>query len=273
VTLAWVAAFATVCLLYLLRARHLTRTVHARLAAQMSERERIARDLHDTLLQEVTGLLLRFHAVSMRVAPQEPVRQMLNEALDRGDEMLVQARDTVRGLRTEAGASEDLSLAFTEYAKRLLVGDGAAAFRVTTAGSPWRLRSIIRDEIVHIGQEAINNAFTHSRATRIDVELNFSKGSLVVVVRDNGCGIPPAILQDGRREGHWGLIGMRERAGRAGGRLRISSSPDAGTLIELKVPAAIAAAAETTSSSPRSWLQASLRRLWSDRARQGPDRL
>jgi signal transduction histidine kinase len=239
----------------------------------MSERFRIARDLHDTLLQEVTGLLLRFHAVSMRVAPQEPVRQMLNEALDRGDEMLGQARDTVRGLRTEAGASEDLSLAFTEYSKRLLVGDGAAVFKVTTSGSPWRLRSIIRDEIVHIGQEAINNAFTHSRATRIDVELKFSKGSLVVVVRDNGCGIAPTILQDGRREGHWGLIGMRERAGRAGGRLKISSSPEAGTVVELKMPAAIAAVTESSPSSPRSWLQASVRRLRSDRVRQETDRL
>ena len=126
---------------------------------------------------------------------------------------------------------------------------------------------IIRDEIVHIGQEAINNAFTHSRATRIDVELYFSKGSLVVIVRDNGCGITPAILQDGRREGHFGLIGMRERAGKAGGRLKVSSSPDTGTVIELKVPAAIAAA-ESTSSSPRRWLQAAVSSLQSDRARR-----
>lgn len=254
----------TLGLLYRLRLLRITRQMTVRFEDRLEERTRIARDLHDTLLQEVTGLLMRFHAVSMRVARHEPLRLMLDEALDRGDEMLLQARETVRGLRTESGAIEDLSQAFTECARRLAIGDASATFGLTTEGSPWRLRQIIRDEIFHIGKEAINNAFTHGRATRIDVELSFSKGSFVMVVRDNGCGIPPAILQDGRREGHWGLVGMRERADRAGGRLKISSPCDVGTVVELKVPAAIAAAAGPESSSPRP--------LRPDRARQEPER-
>jgi signal transduction histidine kinase/ligand-binding sensor domain-containing protein len=254
----------TLGLLYRLRLHRITRQMTVRFEDRLEERTRIARDLHDTLLQEVTGLLMRFHAVSMRVARDEPLRLMLDEALDRGDEMLLQARETVRGLRTESGAIEDLSHAFTECARPLAIGDASATFRLTTEGTPWRLRQIIRDEIFHIGKEAIRNAFAHGRATRIDMQLNFSKGAFVMVVRDNGCGIPPAILQDGRREGHWGLVGMRERADRAAGRLKISSSCDAGTVVELRVPAAIASATESESSS-RS-------RLRPPRARQEPDR-
>jgi signal transduction histidine kinase/ligand-binding sensor domain-containing protein len=256
-------AVLTLGLLYRLRLHRITREMTVRFDDRLEERARIARDLHDTLLQDVTGLLMRFHAVSMRVARQEPVKQMLDKALDRGDEILLHARETVHGLRTASGAVEDLSQALTECANRLAVGEASATFALTTRGSPWRLRQIIRDEIFQIGKEAVHNAFTHGGATRIDVDLSFDKGSFVMVVRDDGCGIAPAILQAGRREGHWGLVGMRERAERAGGRLKISSSCEAGTVIELKVPARIAAA------GPESSAHGSVR---PDRARPAPER-
>ena len=251
-----VCGFAAVSALYILRLKQLTRAVHVRLAARMAERERMARDLHDTLLQDVTGLLLRFHAVAMRVTGHQEVRQMLDEALDRGDEILLHARDTVRGLRTETGVIDDLAQAFTDCAMRRAADDRQVAFNVTTDGVPWAVGQRIREEIFHVGREAIVNAYTHADASRIDVELLFSKGWLVTVVRDNGRGIDPAILREGGREGHWGLVGMRERAEKAGGRLKISSRRDGGTVVELKVPAAIAAATRPQSSSWRARFRA-----------------
>ena len=187
--LGWLSVLAALYSLYLLRLKQLTRAVHIRLATQMSERERMARELHDTLLQDVTGLLLRFHAVAMRVTGHVDVRQMLDEALDRGDQILLQARDTVRGLRTETSDSEDLSQALTECAKRHATDSRSVAFRVTMDGDPWPVRPTIRDEILHIGREAIVNAYTHSQASRIDVELDLQQRVAGQwLVRDNGCG-------------------------------------------------------------------------------------
>ena len=255
-TLGVLSGLAALSALYLFRLKQLTRAVHVRLATQMAERERMARDLHDTLLQDVTGLLLRFHAVAMRAAGYHEVRRLLDEALDRGDEILLHARDTVRGLRTDAGAIEDLSQAFTDCALRQAADDHSVAFRVTTDGSSWTLRQRIRDEMFQIGKEAIVNAYTHADATRIEVELLFRKGWVAMVVRDNGRGIDPAILEDGGREGHWGLVGMRERADKAGGRLKIWSPRDGGTIVELKIPGAVAAASDPPSSSWRATLRA-----------------
>src|SRR5262249_17961253 len=154
--------------------RQLTRAVRQRLETQMSERERIARDLHDTLLQDVTGLLLRFHAVSMRV-DAEPVRHQLDDALSRGDEILLRARDTVSGLRTDASGLDDLAQSLTAFASAQENANGSTAFHVTTDGSPRRIRPIIRDEIFHVAREAVLNAYRHARATRVDVELSLTK--------------------------------------------------------------------------------------------------
>ena len=106
-------------------------------------------------------------------------------------------------------------------------------------GQPRPLHPVLRDEVYRIGREALVNAFQHSRAKSIEIQLEYAASQLRVLVRDNGCGIDPQLLQSGR-EGHWGLPGMRERAERIGAKLHVWSSSAAGTEVELSVPSHVA---------------------------------
>ncbi len=128
-------------------------------------------------------------------------------------------------------------------------------FRVIVDGESRPLHPVPREEVYRIGREALVNAFRHSRATSIEIELAYAPGQLRVVVRDNGCGIDAEMLHSGR-DGHWGLAGMRERAERIGAKLHVWSAPTAGTEVELSIPSHIAF--ESHSSGGRtgwfSWL-------------------
>jgi signal transduction histidine kinase len=128
-------------------------------------------------------------------------------------------------------------LAFSQVQQELGV-DPDIDFRVI-AGRQQPLRPPIRHELYRIGREALVNAFSHSRAKRIEFELEYSDNDLRMRVRDNGCGIDPQVLQVGR-EGHWGLTGMRKRAIKIGGLLNISSSAEVGTKIRVSIPGEIA---------------------------------
>lgn len=112
-------------------------------------------------------------------------------------------------------------------------------FRVLAEGQGRPLHPLIRDEFYRIGREALTNAFRHADAKHIDIELKYGPKQFRLLVRDDGCGIEPSILQKGR-SGHWGLSGMRERAERIGARLHVFSRASAGTEIELSVPARVA---------------------------------
>jgi signal transduction histidine kinase len=117
-------------------------------------------------------------------------------------------------------------------------------FRVVGLGQARPLDAIIRDEVYRIGREAVVNAFRHSGASRIEVDVEFGAKGLRIAVRDNGCGIDPQLLQSGQ-EGHWGLIGMRERAKTIGARLQVWSRAGGGTEVELSVPSGIAFRAQS----------------------------
>jgi signal transduction histidine kinase len=157
-------------------------------------------------------------------------------------QVIDEGRNTVRGLRSSSGSSLDLEHAFSRIQEDL-APDGTAGsqieFRVIVDGEPRPLHPLLRDEVYRIGREALINAFRHSRATRIDLELKYSYGHLRVLVRDDGCGIDSHILGSGV-DGHWGLSGMRERADRIGGQFHVWSSAAAGTEIELSVPSHVA---------------------------------
>ncbi len=224
--------------IYRLRLRQATERLNARLGERMAERERIARELHDTLLQGFQGLVLHFQAALDQISDREPAHQTMKKALSHADQVLIEGRDRVRDLRADSAQANELSQDPACYGEEL-TRDRAIAFKVTLVGSPQFIHPVVREEIYRIGREALANASRHSRASSIEMEITYDPASLFVRVRDNGCGIDREILDSGRK-GHWGLSGMRERAQNIGGQLSIWSSPDAGTEIELKAPAKVA---------------------------------
>ena len=128
-------------------------------------------------------------------------------------------------------------------------------YRVVAQSATRPLRPLIRDEVYRIGREALVNAFRHSSASIVEVEVDYASNYLRVMVRDDGRGIDPVVLQTGR-DGHWGLVGMRERSESIGGKLKLRSRVGAGTEIELVVPSTIAFEGQPhhTPSRWRHWL-------------------
>jgi signal transduction histidine kinase len=157
--------------------------------------------------------------------------QLMSQVIEEG-------RDAVRGLRSTIGIANDLETAFTQ-AEQEFSNDQVKDCRVVVEGTPRQLHPIIRDEAYRIGREALANAFRHSRAGKIEIELEYSAKQLRVLVRDDGAGIDPEVLQSGR-DGHWGLAGMRERAENIGARLKVWSRANAGTEVELLIPGEVA---------------------------------
>lgn len=224
--------------LYLLRLKRATAQVQQRLGAQMEERTRIARELHDTLLQGFQGLVLRFGAVMKTIPKDHPAHKLLESVLDRADGVLLEGRERVRDLRhDEISANElpDMLAAWGEELGR----NHAVRFSLSILGTQQPLDPAAGNEIYRIGQEALTNAFQHSKASKIEIELTYDHSCLRLRVRDDGVGMNQDVLLRGR-EGHWGLVGMRERTQNIGGQLKIWSQDRAGTEIELVIPAAIA---------------------------------
>jgi signal transduction histidine kinase len=182
--------------------------------------------------------------------PDARAKPILIRALDLMRQVIDEGRDAVRGLRSPVVTPRDLEDSLSGIQKEIAPAGDNVEFRIIVHGDRRPLHPGLRDEVYRIGREALINAFRHARAKRIEVELKYSARRLRVVVRDDGHGMDPAFLQSGR-EGHWGLPGMRERAGRIGGRLRLVSAP-AGTLVELSVPGNVAFGAPA--HSRRGWL-------------------
>ncbi|GLQ46050.1 hypothetical protein GCM10007862_11010 [Dyella lipolytica] len=234
-----VAVILLVIGLVVLQMRQIAAKLRDRLEVRHAERERIARELHDTLLQGIQGLILRFQAIAEHIPEKDPIRVMIDQALDRADGVLVDGRDRVRDLRMTEGTAKDLAVTFAALGKELSA-DYPVTFRVVSSGIRHEIDPAIREEIYLIGREALLNAFQHAQAREIEVELCCDFKQLRVCVRDDGIGIDPKILDAGGKPGHWGLVGMRERATCVGGQLMIWARPGAGTDVELTVPASIA---------------------------------
>jgi signal transduction histidine kinase len=252
---ACVAAFlAMIWGIYLLRVRQLAAQFNMRLEERVAERTRIARELHDTLLQSFHGLMLRFALVS-QILPERPVeaKEQLDKTIDLAASAITEGRDAVQGLRTSTVEANNLARAVNSLGEELAANpanQAATAFRVTVEGAPRDLHPILRDEIYRIAAESLRNAFNHAAARQVEVEIRYDNQQFRLRVRDDGKGIDPGILSTHGREGHFGLPGMRERGKLIGGKLVIWSEAGAGTEVELRIPAATAFAA----AAKRSWI-------------------
>ena len=245
-----------VWLLVRMRLRQIIATNRWRLEERLVERERIARELHDTLLQGVQGLILKFQSATERIPADEPARALMEQALDRADQVLAEGRDRVTHLRTATQAQIDLVQALQRLGAEMMQ-ESAASFRLTIEGTPRPLHPVVLEEATRIGSEAITNAFNHARAHHIGLHVTYGSRRLTLRIRDDGQGFNPALVQQSENAGHWGITGMRERADRIRARLQISSRPGDGTTVELRVPAPIAYGTSATRkgrrSSPAYW--------------------
>ena len=228
------AAASLIWLLYSLRVRQVTANVRARLSERLHERERIARELHDTLLQDFHAVILHFEAASKHLPKGDPTRREFEQGLDYADEVLVQGRDRIHDLRSDTSANDQLSESLSRYGNQL-AQPRTASFSMRVTGVEDRLDPIVRDEIYRIGREALGNAFKHSSGSAIEVDIIYDSSAVEMRIRDNGVGIDPEVLLHGR-PGHWGLSGMRERAQKIGATFSVRSRPQEGTELELVLP-------------------------------------
>ena len=233
--------------LYQLRLRQVARVIRGRMEERLEERERIARDLHDTLLQSVQGLILKFHAVSKQIPADLPAHDALEKTLDHADQVLAEGRDSIRNLRVNSASLSDLPAAFRSVAEETSHGR-EAIFKTVVEGRVRELHPLVLEECYRIGREAIINALSHSEGQHVEAEIAYDSRQFRLRVRDDGRGIEPRILEAGGRSGHWGLQGMRERAEKIGGQLRFWSRPETGTEVELTVPGTTAYQGSSQSS-------------------------
>jgi len=225
---------------YVSRVRHLAHQLEIRFEERMSERTRIARDLHDSLLQSFQGLILQLQAI-LNMLPARPTEaaKALGTALDRADQAIDEGRAAVQQLRTPPPMEADIVSSLKSLAEDTTTVQ-PVAFRVVLEGKTRPLVPLVRDEAYRIAQEAFRNAVQHASASAIEAELTFGDKIFTLRIRDDGAGFEPERLQHSERGGHWGVRGMRERAAAINGKLEVWSEKGAGTEIELTVPAGVA---------------------------------
>lgn len=236
--LCFLAAIAALALGYRMRVARVSSQIQARLQERQLERERIARDLHDTLLQGFQGLLLTFTAAMRRIPSGEPARALMEKALERASGVLAEGRNRVRDLRDSVVFQGDLPAALKDAAEDFAQVH-PATFALAVQGDTRVLHPLVLEEAYRIGREALANAYHHAAARKIEVEVTFDSAQLRIRIRDDGKGIDGDVLANGV-PGHWGMTGMRERAQKLGARLLIRSGSGSGTDVELDIPGAVA---------------------------------
>ena len=244
--IACVAGFlALMWELYQLRLQQLRKQFNVRLEERVNERTRIARELHDTLLQSLHGLMFEFQAARnmFRKRPEEAL-EALDDAIMGTERAIIESQDAIEDLRSTMAVEEDLAklvkMMGEDFVATRHSDDDSATFGLTVEGQTRALIPAIRDEIYRIVRELLRNAFRHARARRIEAEILYEEDQLRVRVRDDGKGIDPQVLEEGSRPGHWGLPGIRERAQQIGAKLDVWSEGGVGTEVQLAVAASIA---------------------------------
>jgi len=235
---AVLAAFLILWLIFRMRLHAATKIVESRMSERLMERNRIARELHDTLLQGFQGLLLQLQTAIRRIPGDAPEKESALLKLDRGDEILVEGRDRVRDLRSDDTGCGPLVEMLEKAVSQLQSLDGPK-IHLAVDGQQKVVRVLAAEEISMFVREALSNAVRHSRATEIRCELYFTPRALRLIVHDNGVGIPQELLQQNGSDGHWGLRGMRERTKKIDGEMIVETGTF-GTRFDLRVPGGMA---------------------------------
>ena len=250
-TVAITAAIGFFVSLYLLRIRTVAKTIELRVSARMSERLRISRELHDTVLQALQGLVLSFSTLTTRVEPE--VRLDMERFLDDAELLTVRGRDRIKEMRGYFPANADITTEIHAIASGIC-GEHQCQVTIKTNGESAPLTAIVHDDALWIAREALRNACQHAQAKNLNIEVSFTPSEFRLLIQDDGVGLEPDAFLAPQR-GHFGLASMRERADLIGGRLNVYSARGRGTAITLMLPARIAYV------TPQSWF----RRLWSRR--------
>jgi signal transduction histidine kinase/ligand-binding sensor domain-containing protein len=240
-----VALLGVLWALYQLRLHQIHRRLALGFEERVHERTRIARELHDTLLQSFQGAVFQFQAArKLLLRKADNAMQVVDEAIQTAEEGIIEGRAAIHDLRPEPAAQRDLPELLNAAGHELRSAqepDGhRSIFGVVVEGKQQTLPPMLQDEVYRISREVIRNAFAHAVASHIEVEIRYDHDQLRVRIRDDGRGIDPKILEDGGQSGHWGISGMRERAQQIGSRLDFWSEVGAGTEVQLTVPAAMA---------------------------------
>ncbi len=223
ITLAW--------MMYQLRMRQ----VRSHLADVLQERLKLAREIHDTLAQAFVGISAQLDAIETCLPESlRPAHIYLELARRMSQHSLTEARRSVMDLRSAALNNQDLSAALQSGA-RIWAQGSAVDVEIDVTGDVRTLPEDVEHNLLRIAQEAVTNALKHARPSKITVRLFGNDHNLTLRVSDNGCGFEPEDAFVGMG-GHFGLIGIRERAERIGGELRLESQPGAGTQVEVSVP-------------------------------------
>ena len=220
--------------------RQRLRQMQVRHAVVMGERNRIARDIHDTLAQEVAGLLAQLHVVkTLLPISTETAGRHLDRAVELARTGLADARRLVLDLRHQALEHDDLATALENFIAQVTT-ENTPQITYQVKGTPRRLAEEQENNLLRIGQESVTNALRHAQASLIEVQLSFDSRLIELRVRDNGCGFDTTTKAQGFG-GHYGLLGIRERAAQIGGELALLSTPGVGTEIKIRLNTSITA--------------------------------
>jgi signal transduction histidine kinase len=243
--LASAMVFSLLFFAYRLRVRQAVNRVQTGFQQRLDERTRIARDLHDTLLQSFQGAVIQFQAArNLLLRGADNAMQVVDGAIQAAEDGIAEGCAAIQELRAEPATLRELPELLKATGNELVDtnrwNEHTPTFSLIVEGKQRDLSLMFRDEIYRISREAIRNAFAHAVASHIEVEIRYDQDQLRVRIRDDGKGIEPKILKAGGRPGHWGIRGMCERTQQIGARLDFWSEVGAGAEIQLTVPAAMA---------------------------------
>jgi signal transduction histidine kinase/ligand-binding sensor domain-containing protein len=244
IVICMVGGTAALWALVRLRTHQIHRRLEQRMNDRLTERARISRELHDSLLQGFQGLMFRLQAVR-QLLPERPAdaATSLESAMQAGDQAIGEGRDAVQNLRSSFSNDRDLTIALGAIGAEFGADMDSASepkYSLVVEGAPRELTPVARDQAYLIAREAIGNVYRHAMAANVEAEVIFGEADFSVRVRDDGVGLDPLVLAQGQRRKHFGLPGMRERSESIGGQFHVWSEKNAGTEIELRIPAQVA---------------------------------